>query len=176
MCSSRPGVRAMQRRPFRLGLLHAVFAEHPLAGGDDRLDGVRVKGLRHRHQGHARRIARCLAAGASRSPAATAQGRPAGAGAASRAMHNTAPLADTKPATDRWRKRCGQAAFFHCADVLLDLLRWTCWSTGHPIRRDQMMCRRPWDPSSSSLIWLEPSSDPRFRRAGRRNPGLPCVP
>ena len=32
-----------QRRPFGLGLLHPVFAEDALAGGDHRLDGSAAK-------------------------------------------------------------------------------------------------------------------------------------
>ena len=37
-CSSMPAMLRHQRRPFGFGLLHAVFAEHALAGGDHRLD------------------------------------------------------------------------------------------------------------------------------------------
>ena len=40
-----PGVPGDERRPFRLGLLHAVLAEHALAGGDDRHDRISGEGL-----------------------------------------------------------------------------------------------------------------------------------
>ncbi len=53
-----------ERRPFGLGLLHAVFAEDALAGGDDRLDRFGAERLRHRHQRDCRRIASGVAAGA----------------------------------------------------------------------------------------------------------------
>ena len=46
------GMPLPQRRPFGLGLLHPVLAEHPLPGGDHRLDGVGAEGLGHRDQGH----------------------------------------------------------------------------------------------------------------------------
>ncbi len=39
-----------QCRPFALGLLHAILAEVPLAGGDQRADRVGLVGLRHRDQ------------------------------------------------------------------------------------------------------------------------------
>ena len=49
-CSSSPGWRVAQRRPFRLCLLHAVLAEHALARRDHRLDRFRAECLRHRDQ------------------------------------------------------------------------------------------------------------------------------
>ena len=53
-----------QRRPFGLGLLHAVLAEDALAGGDHRLDRLGAEGFRYRDQRHRRRIAPGIAAGA----------------------------------------------------------------------------------------------------------------
>ena len=53
-----------QRRPFGLGLLHPVFAEHALSGGDDRLDRFGAEGLRHRDQRDGCGIAPGIAAGA----------------------------------------------------------------------------------------------------------------
>jgi hypothetical protein len=50
-------------RPFRLGLLHAVLAEHALAGGDHRLDRLGAEGLGDRDQGDRGRIAPRIAAG-----------------------------------------------------------------------------------------------------------------
>ena len=47
------GMPGQQRRPFGLCLLHAVFAEHALAGGDDRLDRLGAERFRYRHQRHA---------------------------------------------------------------------------------------------------------------------------
>ena len=52
-----------QRRPFRLGLLDAILAEHALAGGDNRLDGVDAERFRDRHQRYRRRVAAGIAAG-----------------------------------------------------------------------------------------------------------------
>ncbi len=46
----------LQRRELALRLLHAVLAEHALAGPQQRLDLVRAMGLGHRHQGHRRRL------------------------------------------------------------------------------------------------------------------------
>ena len=63
-CNSRPPMARDQRRPFGLGLLHPVFAEHALSGGDDRLDRLGAEGFRHRDQRHRRRIAPGVAAGA----------------------------------------------------------------------------------------------------------------
>ena len=57
-------VAGHQRRPLGLGLLHPVFAEYALAGGNHRLDRVGAERLRHRHQRHACRIATGVAAGA----------------------------------------------------------------------------------------------------------------
>src|SRR5450631_793155 len=52
-----------KRRPFGLRLLHAVLAEHALAGGDHRLDLLGLMSLRHRDQRHLRRIAPGILAG-----------------------------------------------------------------------------------------------------------------
>src|SRR6185312_10911187 len=52
-----------QRRPFGLGLLHAVLAEHALARFDHRRDRLGVERFRNGNQGHAGRIAAGLAAG-----------------------------------------------------------------------------------------------------------------
>ena len=38
-------VAGAQRRPLGLGFLHPVFAEHALAGGNDRLDRIGAEGL-----------------------------------------------------------------------------------------------------------------------------------
>ena len=57
-------VLGQKRRPFGLRLLHAVFAEHALAGGDRRLDRLGRKRLRHRDQRHLRRVAPGILAGA----------------------------------------------------------------------------------------------------------------
>ncbi|MNX73511.1 hypothetical protein D3C86_1049120 [compost metagenome] len=46
-----------QRRPLALRFLHTVFAEYALAGIDDRLDHLRIKGLRDRDEGNIRRLA-----------------------------------------------------------------------------------------------------------------------
>ena len=40
----------LERRPFGLGLLHAIFAEHAMPDLDHRLDGIGGKGLRHRNE------------------------------------------------------------------------------------------------------------------------------
>ena len=58
-----PVMGGAQRRPFRLRLLHAVLAEHALAGRNHRLDRLRPEGLRDRDQRHRRRLARGVAAG-----------------------------------------------------------------------------------------------------------------
>ena len=58
------GVSRYQRRPFRLGLLHAILAKRALAGGDDRRNGVGTKGLGHRNQRHRSTVAAKLLAGA----------------------------------------------------------------------------------------------------------------
>ena len=63
-CSSTSGIARAQSGPFRLGLLHVVLAEDPLAGGENRLDGVRRKRLGNGHQGDRRRIALTVAGGA----------------------------------------------------------------------------------------------------------------
>ena len=47
-----PGMPRLQRRPFGLGLLHAVLAEHALAGRDHRLDRLGPERLGDRDQGH----------------------------------------------------------------------------------------------------------------------------
>jgi hypothetical protein len=52
-----------QRRPFGLGLLHTVLAEHALAGGDDRLDHFGAEPLRYRNERYSSRIAASVAAG-----------------------------------------------------------------------------------------------------------------
>src|SRR5262245_59865045 len=57
------GIFRLQRRPLGLGLLDPVFAEHTLAGGDDRRDRCRPERLRDGDQRHARRVAPCLVAG-----------------------------------------------------------------------------------------------------------------
>ena len=44
----------LERRPFRACLLHPVFPERPLAGGDHRHDRFRPERLAHRHQGDRR--------------------------------------------------------------------------------------------------------------------------
>ena len=59
-----PGWLRLERRPLGLRLLHAVLAEHALAGGDHRLDRLGAEGLRDRHQRHRGRIAPGLGAGA----------------------------------------------------------------------------------------------------------------
>ena len=41
-----------QRGPFALGLLHAVFAEHALAGRNRRAYGIAIEGFGDRHQRH----------------------------------------------------------------------------------------------------------------------------
>jgi hypothetical protein len=51
------GTGRHQRRPFRLGFLHAVFAEHALAGIDDRRNGCGVERFRHCDQRHRRALA-----------------------------------------------------------------------------------------------------------------------
>src|SRR5262249_11803506 len=56
------GMPRHQVRPFRLGLLHAVLAEHALAGRNDGLDGLRAEGLGDGDQGDRRGIASCLPA------------------------------------------------------------------------------------------------------------------
>src|SRR5262249_38150685 len=53
-----------ERRPFRLRLLHAILAEHALAGGDHRLDRIRAERLRNRDERHRAGIAASLAASA----------------------------------------------------------------------------------------------------------------
>ena len=58
------GMRGHQRRPFVLGLLHAIFAEDVLAGGYHRLDGLDGESLRHRHQFDIGGITPGIAAGA----------------------------------------------------------------------------------------------------------------
>jgi hypothetical protein len=52
-----PGMRRHQRRPFRLGFLHAIFAEDALPGIDDRRNGRGIERLRHRDQRHRRALA-----------------------------------------------------------------------------------------------------------------------
>src|SRR6202035_3285517 len=49
-------------RPLGLGFLHTIFAEHPLARGDDGLDRVGRKRLADGHERHRRRFARSLSA------------------------------------------------------------------------------------------------------------------
>src|SRR5947199_285156 len=48
-----------QPRPFRLGFLHAVFAEHALPGRDHRLNRIGLEGFRHRDQRHRCALAPC---------------------------------------------------------------------------------------------------------------------
>ena len=51
------GTGRHQRRPFRLGFLHAIFAEHALPGIDNRRNGRGVERFRHRDQRHRRALA-----------------------------------------------------------------------------------------------------------------------
>jgi hypothetical protein len=51
-----------QWRPLRFRLLNAVFTENTLAGSDHGLNRIWAKSLRHRNQGHFRRIALRIAA------------------------------------------------------------------------------------------------------------------
>ena len=57
------GERVLQRRPFALRFLHAVFAEDALAGLDDRADIGGVEGLGDRDQRHRAGFAAGLALG-----------------------------------------------------------------------------------------------------------------
>ena len=52
------GEALLERRPFGLGLLHAVLAEYAMTRGDHRLDRVGRERLGHRDQRHRCRIAR----------------------------------------------------------------------------------------------------------------------
>src|SRR5271154_102635 len=56
-------VTGKQWRPFGLGLLDAILAEHALPGSDDRLDRLGAKGFRDRDQRDGRGIAPGIAAG-----------------------------------------------------------------------------------------------------------------
>ncbi len=71
----QPVVTRPDLRPFGLGLLHAILAEHPLAGCDRLFDGIGAESLGDRDQGHRGRVAVRLAAGARRSRPARRQGR-----------------------------------------------------------------------------------------------------
>jgi hypothetical protein len=51
------GAGRHQRRPFRLGLLYAIFTEHALAGIDNRRNGCGVERFRHCDQRHRRALA-----------------------------------------------------------------------------------------------------------------------
>src|SRR5580704_9013765 len=51
-----------ERRPFGLGLLDAILAEHALAGGDDRLDRLGAEGFGDRDQRDRRGVAPGIAA------------------------------------------------------------------------------------------------------------------
>src|SRR5271154_1170161 len=53
-----------QWRPFGFGLLHPIFAEHPLSSRNDRFNRLDIEGFRNRHQRYRRRIASGVAAGA----------------------------------------------------------------------------------------------------------------
>ena len=55
-------VAGAQCRPLGLGFLHPVFPEHPLPGGNHRLDRVGTECLRDRYQRYAGRIASGVAA------------------------------------------------------------------------------------------------------------------
>ena len=59
-----PACFAISGGHLRLGLLHAVLAEHALAGRDHRLDRVGVERLRYGDQRHFRRVAPRLAGSA----------------------------------------------------------------------------------------------------------------
>src|SRR5262249_8889531 len=54
----------LERRPVRLRLLHAILAEHVVAGGDHGLDRICAERLGNRDQRHRGRIAPRLGAGA----------------------------------------------------------------------------------------------------------------
>jgi hypothetical protein len=54
----------LERGPFRLRLLHAILAEHALAGSDHGLDRIRAERLRNCDQRHRGRIAPGLGASA----------------------------------------------------------------------------------------------------------------
>jgi hypothetical protein len=58
------GMGRNQRRPFRLGFLHAIFAEHALSGIDNRRNRACVERLRHRDQRHRCALAASFLAGA----------------------------------------------------------------------------------------------------------------
>lgn len=47
------GMGGLERREFALGFLHAVLAEHRLAGGDGLADRIRIMRLRHGDKTHA---------------------------------------------------------------------------------------------------------------------------
>src|SRR5580704_7481265 len=51
-----------ERRPFGLGLLDTILAEHALAGGDDRLDRLGAEGFGDRDQRDRRGVAPGIAA------------------------------------------------------------------------------------------------------------------
>ena len=57
MCSSRPGQALAGRLPARLGLLHVVLAEDPLARGERGLDPLLGLRLGDRDQRHRRGVA-----------------------------------------------------------------------------------------------------------------------
>src|ERR1700724_978060 len=61
--AARRPVTGDERRPFGLGLLDAIFAEHALAGGDDRLDRLGADGFGDRDQRDRRRVAPGITAG-----------------------------------------------------------------------------------------------------------------
>ena len=51
------GMAVAQRRPFRAGLVHAIFTEYFLTRRNDRRNGFCAERLRNRNEGHAGAIA-----------------------------------------------------------------------------------------------------------------------